>query len=165
MTTSKRMGNKYKFSVSSVLSVVNKGFTLIEILIVLGIIGLMLAVVTPMLGNVIDNSQVKSATRHLAAGLKTARLMAINSKEEATLVLDTENRTYTIGDVEKQLSLPDGSSLLLTTARSEQIDEYTGAIRFFADGSSSGGQIKLSLNRFEYFVDVNWLTGKVSITP
>lgn len=152
-------------SVSSVRSVVNKGFTLIEILIVLGIAGLMLAVVSPMLGNVIDNSQVKSATRHLAAGLKTVRLMAINSREEATLILDTENRTYRIGGVEKSLNLPDESGLLMTTAQSEQIDEHTGAIRFFADGSSTGGQIKLSLNRFEYFVDVNWLTGKVSITP
>ena len=47
-----------------------KAFTLIELIVVLVIIGLLLAVIPPMMSNVIANSQVKNATRQLAAGLK-----------------------------------------------------------------------------------------------
>lgn len=144
----------------------NGGFTLIEMLVVLAIIAAMLAIVPPLLGNSIDHSRVKSAARELAAGLKLARNEAINSRTETTLVLDTKHGTYKLKNREKKLNLPDDASLLLTTARSEQLDENTGAIRFFTDGSSTGGQIKLSLkDRFEYLIDVNWLTGKVTITP
>jgi len=57
-----------------------KAFTLIELLVVLGIIALLLAVISPMLPNVLDNAQVKTATRHLASGLKIARSKAITSK-------------------------------------------------------------------------------------
>ncbi len=145
--------------------VVTKGITLIELLIVLVIVALALAVVTPMLDSVISNSQVKTATRHLAAGLKTARNKAINMKEEITLTLDVEKNTYTIGDKNRELNLPDDTILTLTTAQSEQISEKQGAIRFFTDGSSTGGQVKLSHNNAEYVVDVNWLTGKVTIYP
>ena len=144
----------------------NRGFTLIEIMVVLAIIALMLALVTPRLGHSIDHGRIKSATRQLAAGLKLARIEAINSRKETTLVLDTEHRTYKLDGVKKELSLPKAAGLLLTTAQSEQLDEHTGAIRFFSDGSSTGGQIKLSMqDRFKYLIDVNWLTGKVTVTP
>lgn len=157
------MSYRYNFSTSSMFK---PGFTLVEMLVVLGIIAMMLAVVPPMLGNSIDHSRIKSATRQLAAGLKLARVEAINSREETTLVLDTDSGTYQLGDIHKKLTLPGDSRLMLTTARSEQLDEHTGAIRFFTDGSSTGGRIKLSLeDRYEYVVDVNWLTGKVTITP
>ena len=147
-------------------SVVQNGFTLIEMLVVLAIIAAMLAIVPPMLGNSIDHSRIKSASRQLAAGLKLARVDAINSRKETTLVLDTKHRTYKLENKEKKLNLPKEAGLLLTTAKSEQLDEHTGAIRFFTDGSSTGGQIKLSLkDQFEYLVNVNWLTGKVTITP
>ena len=142
-----------------------KAFTLIELIVVLTIVGLLLAVVPPMMSNVIDNAQVKSATRQLAAGLKYARSKAITSKEETTLSLDVENKSFSIGKKNKKLNLPKESSLTLTTAQSEQTSEKQGAIRFFADGSSTGGQIKISHKRSEFLVDVNWLTGKVIIIP
>lgn len=142
-----------------------KAFTLIELLVVLGIIALLLAVVPPMLPGVIGNAQVKTATRHLASGLKTARIKAITSQAEIALILDVENRTYSVGNKNKKLTLPDDTTLTLNTAKSELSSENIGAIRFFADGSSTGGLIKLSYKRSEYLIDVNWLTGKVTISP
>ena len=141
-------------------------FTLLEILIVLGIIGLALALVPPLLVHTLDHSRVKSATRELAAVLNVARMQAIDTRAEATLVLDAENKTYKLGTRERRLRLPAASSLLLTTAESEQIDKHTGAIRFYPDGSSTGGRIQLSLpDSVTYVVDVIWLTGKVTISP
>lgn len=56
------------------------GFTLLELLVVLAIAALLLAIVPPMLGDVVDSIRVKSVARHLAAGLKTARNKAISSQ-------------------------------------------------------------------------------------
>ena len=142
-----------------------KGFTLFELLVVLAIVALMLAVVPPMLPHVIGNAQVKSATRHLAAGLKYARSKAITSRQEVTLDLDVEDKTYSIENKDKRLNIPEQTKLTLITAESEQASEEKGSIRFFSDGSSTGGQIKLKHRKAEYIIDVNWLTGKVSILP
>lgn len=141
------------------------GFTLIEILVVLGIIALMYATVAPMLGNTIDNSRVKSSMRELAAGLKTARSRAVSAREETRFIVDTMSRTYMLGEKLDKLDLPEEAGLVLTTAKSEQIDEHTGAIRFYTDGSSTGGRITLSMGPAKYVVDINWLTGKIVLTP
>lgn len=140
-------------------------FTLIELLVVLGIIGLALAVVPPVLTKAIPGSQVKSAVRHLAAGLKTARIRSISTQQESAMSVNVKDFTYSIGDKEKKLHLPDEARMVLITAQSEQSGEKSGAIRFFPDGSSTGGQINLDYGPSAYVVDVNWLTGKVSVTP
>ena len=52
---------------------------------------------------------------------------------------------------------------MLFTARSEQLSEKGGAIRFFPDGSSTGGRITLSIDSMRYLVNVDWLTGRVKV--
>ena len=143
----------------------HQGFTLLELLVVLAIITLILAIVPPMLGNVLASSHVKSATRELAAGLKYARSQAINRQEEMTLSLHVDGKYYVVGKKRKRLDVPNDTTMTLITARSEQLSTKEGAIRFFPDGSSTGGQIKIKHASSEYIVDVNWLTGRVRIMP
>lgn len=82
-----------------------------------------------------------------------------------TLSLNVEDKTFAIDKKKKTLTVPDSSTLSIITARSEQLSENEGRIRFFADGSSTGGQIKLAFEKKEYVIDVNWLTGKIKILP
>jgi general secretion pathway protein H len=42
-------------------------------------------------------------------------------------------------------------------------DEAAGSIRFFPDGSSTGGRVMIAAGNEKLSVDVNWLTGRVSI--
>ena len=58
---------------------------------------------------------------------------------------------------------PEGIELKLLTAQTEVESERKGAIRFYADGSSTGGRITVSAGERKYLVDVDWLTGRVSI--
>jgi general secretion pathway protein H len=51
----------------------------------------------------------------------------------------------------------------LYTAQSETVDETAGRIRFFPDGSATGGQVTLRGGAVQRKVDVNWLTGEVKI--
>ncbi len=139
------------------------GFTLLEVLVVFVIFALILAIVPPYLPNVLAGNQVRAAARDLAANLKKTRGLAISAQQEAVLSLDVEQKTFAVNGRAKNLTMPEYARLSIITARSEQLSENKGRIRFFADGSSTGGQIKLAWKQQEYVIDVHWLTGAVKI--
>jgi general secretion pathway protein H len=151
------------FSVPSVAKV--NGFTLLEIMVVMAIMIFVLAIIPPLFPNVIAGTHVKSATRQLAAGLQYTRSQAISKQKEMTLTLDVERKLFQMDEKTRALKVPDETTISLTTARSEQITTHAGRIRFFPDGSSTGGQIKLAHAAKEFLIDIHWLTGKVRIYP
>ena len=53
--------------------------------------------------------------------------------------------------------------LRLVTAAEEQTSETTGRIRFYPDGSSTGGKVRLISGEREWQVQVGWLTGEVRL--
>lgn len=142
-----------------------KGFTLLEVMVVLVIMALVLVIIPPFLPNVMANTNVKGAARELAANLKHARSQAIDHQQETTLLVNVDRKNYTLNDKTKILTLPDETFFSIVTAKSEQLSEVEGQIRFFPDGSSTGGQIKFVYAKHEYTIYVHWLTGKVRIEP
>lgn len=144
---------------------INKGFSLIEIIVALVIVGMILAITPLFLPNVIASTETKSAVRELAAGLKYARSQSITKQKETTLTLNVEKKYYQIDKQKNKLTLPEGTKLTLVTARSEQDSQDQASIRFFPDGSSTGGRINLGNDKNMYLIDVNWLTGKITISP
>jgi general secretion pathway protein H len=54
--------------------------------------------------------------------------------------------------------------LSLTTATSEQLDDVRGRIRFFPDGTSTGGRVTISRDDRKFDITVDWLTGLVAIS-
>ena len=141
----------------------NRGFTLLEVLLVFVIFALVLAIVPPYLPNVLAGAEARTAARDLAASLKKTRQLAISAQQEAVLSLDVAQKTYAVNGRAKKLTMPDHARLTIITARSERLSAERGRIRFFADGSSTGGQIKLAWKQQEYVIDVHWLTGAIKI--
>ena len=139
-----------------------KGFTLLELLVVLLVLALVATFVIPSLGGG-EAVQIKSAARSLAAGLRHTRNQALDGNRPAALSLDVAKREYRLPGEQRARRLPERIDIVLTTARSLREGDARGAIRFFPDGSSSGGRIALSTGRLKYLVDVDWLTGRVSI--
>ena len=141
----------------------SRGFTLIELLVVMAILGLVLVVVPPMFSGSLSTATLRGAARDVAAGLRQARSEAITLNRETGFRLDLEAHSYTIGNQPTALSLPPDIELALFTATSERLNETTGAIRFFPDGSSTGGGITLVDEDRKFEIIVDWLTGKVTI--
>ena len=141
-----------------------RGFTLIEILVVLSIVVLLLSLVTPRLDKVIDNARLQRTTRELMTKLSEARSNAVRMQKEVALSIDVEKKHLTLLEKKLKLDLPEGSRLTLFTANTEQLSETSGAFRFFSDGSSTGGRITLALGQLNNSIDINWLTGAISIT-
>lgn len=139
------------------------GFTLVEMLVVLLIASLAFAAIPPLLSAAMPGTELKGAARQLAASLRYARYQAITERREVALILDLEGRRYSLQGEGRVSRLPEDLSLALTTGHTEVIGERQGMIRFFPDGSSSGGRIELASGKRSSSVDVDWLTGRVTV--
>lgn len=139
------------------------GFTLLEILLALGIAALAAAVAAPNLTPLLVRAQLYSATRDVASALRYARGQAIVRGQETSFELDIERHRYRVSERRKPYSLSDQILLSLYTARSETVNEGVGRIRFYPDGSSTGGRVTLEGGGRKKEVDVNWLTGEVRV--
>jgi general secretion pathway protein H len=137
----------------------NKGFTLVEVMVVMVIIALIMGMVATSLSSSVSAAEARAATRKLVASLRYTRARAIIDKSEHVFQVNTENRSYQAPG-RKQVNLPEGVEVTITTARSEITAEDVAGIRFFPDGGSTGGHIELLVNEREYRVNVAWLTGE-----
>ncbi len=139
------------------------GFTLLELLVVLVIGVLLVSLAPPLLSGLSGASELRGAARQLAAGLRSARNEAVSRQREATLTLDLDRRRFGVTGDPREITLPEGLALRLHTAQAEVVDAATGGIRFFPDGSSTGGSITVSGAKRAYRVNVDWLTGAITI--
>lgn len=140
-----------------------RGFTLLEILVALVIGVLLVALVPPLLSGMSGATELRGAARQLAAGLRNARNEAISSRRDALLTLDLAAHRFAVSGDPRTIALPADVALTLDTAEVEVNDRAAGSIRFFPDGSSTGGAITVVNARLSYRVTVDWLTGAIAI--
>jgi len=135
---------------------------MVELLGVLGIISLMMALVGTSISRNISGAKMRTAASKVAASMRYTRTQAILKKSEQVFLVDTEARTYQAGE-RKPEELPEGMNVELNTARSELTSETAGGIRFYPDGGSTGGNVRLDANGRIYRINVAWLTGETSV--
>lgn len=137
------------------------GFTLLELVVVLAIATLLLAIVPPLISSALPGVELKASARRVAAGLRLAREEAIRSGRDTAFTLDLEERTFQVDGGFREGKLPEGPKLKLEAAEREMLSDHAGAVRFFPDGSSTGGRILLTREGEGYQVGVQWLTGRI----
>jgi general secretion pathway protein H len=139
-----------------------KGFTLVELMVVLVIAAVMLALVGTSISRNISGAEMRTAARKLAASLRYTRTHAILTKSQQVFLVDTEAMSY-LAPERDAVELPEGMRIELNTARSELTSETAGGIRFYPDGGSTGGNVRLEANGRIYKVNVAWLTGEAAV--
>lgn len=139
------------------------GFTLFELLVVLAIVAMMMGLVPPLLSGLGPGTELRGAARQLAAGLRTARNTAVVHQQPTRLLIDLEQRYFQVTGNSRRVSLPNDIAIKLYTAQSELLDATTASIRFFPDGSATGGHVTFGDGRIQYTISVDWLTGQVSL--
>lgn len=139
------------------------GFTLLEILVVLVLLSMTYALVPPLFATGGSTTELKAGARQVAAGLRKARSLAIARREETTLTLDVEARNFFLSGDGVRRKLPHTATISVFTAQGEVADASSASIRFYPDGSSTGGRVTLAMGERKFDIDVDWLTGQVEI--
>ncbi len=140
------------------------GFTLLELLLVVMLIALMFTMLPRMMGSGVSGAELKSNVRAIAVAMKLARDAAINTRRDAFVTLNVESREFTTTFEHKTHKLNVQLTLKLFTSQADQINEQTASFRFYPDGSSNGGRVTVTANEREFAIDVDWLTGRVTVT-
>jgi general secretion pathway protein H len=140
----------------------SRGFTLIEIIAVVALLALAASTVVFFISRSLSTQQIRGAGRDLVAALRYTRGQAIVKREEQVLELDVEKRAYRAPN-RPEMELPKDMEMKLLTAAQEQVDGTTGRVRFFPDGSSTGGRISLIAGERVWQVEIAWLTGEVKL--
>ncbi len=140
------------------------GFTLIELLVVLLIMGALITLAPAAFHRIAPGLEMKAAAREVAAALRQARGQAIRDNRETAVLIDTEQNVYRLGLGARDRALSAALQVSLVTAASEQLDDTRGRIRFFPDGTSTGGRVTLSRDDRKFDITVDWLTGLVAIS-
>ncbi len=138
------------------------GFTLLEMLVVILLIAVITAAVAVSVTQGLTSARYNAASSELAAALRATRAQAIVKSHEQVFDLDIRAATYRGADG-RDVVLPQGMGLGISSAKEDQPNEHTGRIRFYPDGSSTGGRITLRRGQREWHVNVSWLTGAVSV--
>jgi general secretion pathway protein H len=134
------------------------GFTLLEMLVVLTILALVSVVVVPRLARPPDTLRLEAATRDVVGALRLTRAAAITQNVEMTLIIDTDKRTVASPAIQHRVLASD-IVVQLKIAKPEQVAPSRGGFRFFPDGSSTGGDLTLTMRDRKMTVCVNWMTG------
>jgi general secretion pathway protein H len=138
------------------------GFTLIEMLVCLVILALVAGLASPLLSRARGDAAIKAASGEFATALREARNEAVATGRPGMVSIDLSARTFRVG-TGKVRTLPAGVHLTLVTTTDNRFGDTSGAIRFFPDGSSTGGGLTLVGKALRLDVLVDWLTGRVTI--
>lgn len=142
-----------------------QGFSLIELLVVLAVIALIAAVV-PRIILGLPGIRLRSAADGMVATLKELHDQAIRRGMTTELILDPAARVYRISPDPRGHALPQVVSKV--RFKSVMAVQPRGAastsiarVRFFADGSATGGSFLLYHGKHLAVVTVDWLTGRI----
>ena len=141
----------------------NHGFTLLELIVVLFIIVLGFSVVSLNLSSGNESTKLKIAARDLVSALRFARGEALISHQEMSVIIDLEANTYSVSRRDKLYQIPKSIGVTVVAAKSQTKGTRLAGMRFFADGSSTGGRVILKQGNLSWQIDINWLTGQIDL--
>jgi general secretion pathway protein H len=140
-----------------------RGFTLLELVVVLFVVVLGFSVIGLNLSSGNDSTQIKAAARDIVSALRYARGQALMTHQDATVAVNLSDNSYTVTGRDKHYQIPETIDITVVTAQTELTGEGSASIRFFADGSSTGGRITLERGNAAWKIDINWLTGQIEL--
>ena len=143
----------------------SQGFSLLELMIVLVLAGLLSGVIVSSMSK---GPVLRQAVYEISNNLRHARNLALIQQREIVWKIDINQKKYgfdelNTGKASKNKQLASDFSLNVDSALSESSTKFLAGIRFFPDGSSTGGKINLMYKKQGYSINVEWITGRVSI--
>ena len=140
----------------------NRGFSLLELIVVIVLIAATTALAAGVMTRGLAGQQLRNSSRELAAQLRYARAQAIVTGQPALFTINARTREWR-GPNRRHGQVPREIKIVASGARVEQSQSDQAVIRFFPEGAATGGRILLSRERAGWQIDVEWLTGEVTV--
>jgi general secretion pathway protein H len=135
---------------------------LLEILVVLLLLAIIAAFAGTRIAGTMDRSALNAASAELAADLRRARSLAIVHNAPVVVRVDVDAPSFGIPGA-RTYKVPDRLRMTLFTAVTDRTTANVGEIRFFPDGSSTGGEVTFAGDDARDYVQIDWLTGRVTV--
>lgn len=140
----------------------SRGTSLLEMLLVIVLIAAIGVLAAAALGGGVRGLQLRSAAKEIAAQLRYTRTQAIATGRPQRFTLDPAAHAWSAPNGRRGV-IDEAVRVSFVGAREAQPRRGEGAIVFFADGASTGGRVRLSVERAAWDIDVAWLTGEVRL--
>ncbi|CRM14713.1 MULTISPECIES: GspH/FimT family pseudopilin [Pseudomonas] len=132
-----------------------RGFTLLEMLVVIVLISIAAGLVGFGLQQGLRAAKERQAVGQIVEALRSTRARAIVSGTPQSTVFDLQQLSFQASGRPKK-HWPADLQVTLHTA-----EQAGSAVAFYADGSSTGGNLLLANGSRRWRIDIGWLTGSV----
>jgi prepilin-type N-terminal cleavage/methylation domain-containing protein len=155
-----------------------KGFTLLELLVVLAILGIFLGIFSLGTGSILSRGDLRLATRQILSQVASVRGEAAGTRSEQSLIFNIDENRLERNIRKKKLefgSSGDGKETVLRLPREVDLvdvrierrgkyQEGEVAVHFFPNGCLERTLIHLKNNKDEtYTIEINPLTGQATL--
>lgn len=138
------------------------GLTLVELIVVLAVLGIITALVTPAVTSLMPGYQLRATADDIVSQIRYARSLSFQANRPAGFFVDT-GEGLTLAEGTSPRFWPKDIAVTFTSAKFLQRSDTVGEIRFYPDGTSTGGLLDLSGNSKTVRIRVDWFDGEVSM--
>lgn len=130
----------------SIQNSANRGFTLIEILVVLILMSLILAISTVFFANTLPKARHRAGAREIVATIKYARNLAASKNERQIVTFDLDAGNYGVKGRPVK-TIPDETALVIYESDINAEPVRKGKYNIYYDTTGTGNWDKISLTR------------------
>ena len=151
----------------------SNGFTLLEMVLVLLLMGLFAGLTLPFVVSTLDRIKLQSEVRQISSAIQFTRSEAISRKTLFTFNVDIDKNQYWLAtpkqeEVTQSKPIDETVQIIGYQRADETLTEGTFAVLFYPRGNSSGGTIRFkSIDDKDeeniYAVTIDPITGKSKI--
>jgi general secretion pathway protein H len=142
-----------------------RGVVLLDVVVALAIFALAASVLMPRPRSSIGAAELSAEAVRISGEFRKGRATALTTGNAADVAVDPGNKLIHQVDGANPISIRDGVAMNWITSDQCPIRGESRALRFLADGRSCGGVMILSASGREIELRVDWLTGRVEMSP